>query len=420
MGLSARKKQKGPSAPAPAPSAPPQRRIALLICNGTCEGLPDLDGPARDAERLAAVLADPEVCRFDVRTLVDRGLLEVRREIARVSAEAGEGDTLLLYYSGRGHMDETGGALHLLVADSDMDFVGATTLDADFVLSQLRRSPCRKIVLLVDAPSAGAFFHHNRGIPSGLYAITSCGADEQCADTPEGGAFTLALCEGLQRAAADRDGDGQVTIDDLHAFVKRWLRDEGNRQKWAPSSEGGPAWEGTPQKWEWNVPEPIFLASAPRPVFLSYAREDSAAADALARELEREGFAVWIDREGITSGNWKDRVTHGMGGARALVMLLTPHSLASVPVRKELTFAETKRVPIIPVELGDTPSADLEDWFVLDHGDLHRHALGTPCDPARVRKLADAIRQVRPPQPGVSAPPGALPSPLAPPPVPAR
>ena len=384
-------KRAKPAQAAPPAAEPKPKRIALLICNGSLPTTPAtrLPGPAKDADHLSAALADAEVCRFHVQTLLDQGLLEIRYQIARVCAEAGENDTLLIYYSGSG-LTGADGTLCLLVGDSRGDFPDATGLDADFILSQLRRSRCRKIVLLIDGCHSGAFFANNRGIPNGLYAITSCAADEMCADTPDGGAFTLALCAGIRYGAADSDGDGRVTIDDLHDFAQRWLRERG--------------FMGSPQKWVWNVPEPIYVASVPRPVFLSYAREDMAAADQLLQALEAEGISVWIDRDGIQSGSWKERVTDGLNQSRALVVLLTPNSLASGAVRKELAFAAKKQVPIIPVLVGELADESLPDWYTLDYDELHRHALGDEYA-ACVKKLATAIRKLKRPTAHAAAAP---------------
>lgn len=359
------------------------RRLALVICNGSFEKIPEfqLAGPAEDARQVTAVLADSETCQFSVRLLLDRGLLEVRREIARICRDAGREDTVLIYYSGNGMLDENG-SLSLAVVDVDKEFVDATALDADFIISQLRRSKCRKTVLLIDCCYAGAFFNNNRGVPDGLYAITSCGADQMCADTPQGGAFSLALCAGLSGAAADADGDGRVSIDELHEFVRARLQADNSFLM-------------TPQKWVWNVPEPIYIAKVPRHVFISYAREDAAAADRIAKALEERGLAVWIDREGILSGSWKDRVMHGLKGARAVVMLMSSHSFESGPVKKELAFAAGKGVPIIPVMLRDMPDDALPDWFTLDYGELHRHLLTTARFKAGADKLALAIGKLR-------------------------
>jgi hypothetical protein len=360
------------------------RRLALLICNGSFKNIPNygLPGPAKDAERLEAVLSDADTCRFSVSKLLDAGLLEVRHEIARICADASEEDTLLIYYSGNG-LAGSDGSLYLLVNDSNAEYPEATALDAEFVLSRLRNSKCRKIILMVDACYAGAFFNHNRGIPNGFYAITSCGADEICNDTPEGGAFSLALCAGLRNGEADRDGDGLVSIDELHEYVKRTLRAQG--------------YESTPQKWVWNVPEPIFVTAVPRHVFLSYAREDKVEVDRLAQALQAEGLSVWIDRKGIKEGNWKERVTNGLNRARAVVVLLSPSSFASIPVRKELAFADNKKVPIIPLQLGEIPDEIVPDWFTLDYYELHRHIINAEEYDDGVKELVSAICNIRKP-----------------------
>jgi len=168
---------------------------------------------------------------------------------------------------------------------------------------------------------------------------------------------------------------------DLHEFAKRWLHDRG--------------YQWSPQKWVWNVPEPIYIASVPRPVFLSYAREDMAAADQILQALERDAIPVWIDREGIQSGSWKERVTEGLNRSRALVVLLTAHSLGSDAVRKEMAFAARKGLPIIPVMLSEISDASLPDWYTLDYDELHRHLLPTEGFSAAAQKLAAAIRKTR-------------------------
>lgn len=377
--------------------AAPARRVALVVCNGSFAKIAwSLPGPAKDAALLERVLADPAVGGFEVTPLVDQGLLDVRREIARVCAQAGPQDTVLIYYSGNGFKG-TDGDFYLTVADSEPDFVEATGIEAEYVLSNLRRSKSRKNVLVVDACHAGAFFDRNRGIPDGLYAITSCGADEACGDTPDGGMFTQALVEGLRTAAADADGDGLVSIDELHGFVKRRLAERD-----AP---------GTPLKWVWNVRDPIYLTQVPKHVFLSYAREDLAAVEELKAALQAEGLAVWIDREGIKSGSWKERVTEGLNRARALVLWATPDAFSSTAVRKELAFAATKGVPIIPVAPGPVLEDALPDWYMLDYGELHRHELDPEQLAEGARGLAAAIRSAGaamrgPAQPVVRRPSG--------------
>lgn len=374
-------KKAGRPARAAAETEAVPRRLALLICNGTFPKIANfqLTGPAKDAKRLREVLSDPELCGFEVSVLVDRGLLEVRREVARLCAAAGPGDTLLIYYSGLG-LEASDGTFSLIVADSENDFLEATALDAEFILSRLRRSKCRRIVLLIDANHAGAFFSQNRGVPNGLYAVTSCGVGEMCADTPDGGAFTIALCAGLRGGAADTDQDGSVSIDELHEWTKQWLADN--------------CYYGV-QKWVWNVQEAIPIARAARPVFLSYAHEDEEAAGKLKEALQGQGLSVWIDQKDVQSGSWKDRVIDGLKRSRAFVVLLTTASLGSEAVRKELALATSENVPVIPVLPVEIPEKSFPAWYRFDYGELHRHPLPADRYQDAVAKLASAIRALR-------------------------
>ncbi len=361
------------------------KRLALLICNvmyPKIAGYHDIVGAAQDADRVEEILSDSESCRFTVCALIDGGLLEVRRAIERICREATERDTLLIYFSA-GSRTGNDDSLYLLVNDSEGDLLNATALDTEFVLSQLRATRCRKIVLIADTCYSGAFFNNNRGIPNGLCALTSCGATENSLDTPAGGPFSIALCDGLRSQAADQDGDGMVSVDELYEFIKARLQADGS-----PTS---------PQKWVWNLPEPIYVTNVPRHVFLSYSRKDCEQALKLKAAMEAEGITVWIDLEGMLSGDWQNRVTESLNRSRAVVVLLTRNSLKSEsPVRKELAFAASKKVPIIPVHVGALRVRSLPSWFEFAYGGVHRHKLEAESYGADVKKLVFAIRRLRP------------------------
>jgi hypothetical protein len=273
------------------------------------------------------------------------------------------------------------GNLYMPVADTEKAFPEATALEADFVLSRLRHGACRRVVLLVDGCNAGAFFANNRGIPDGLFAITACDAQQFTRDTPEGGQFTRALIEGLQRAETDRDGDGRISVEELHDYVKAQYEKHGV--------------EALPQKWAWNVREPIYLAFAAPRVFLSYCREDVAQAKEVRAELEQAGFSVWLDLEGVESGDWKERVTSGLSRARAVVFLMSAQSLQREAVRKELAFAAEEGVPIIPLVLQKIEKREMPNWYNFDFATIHRHELPGSDRGAVMDGLARAIRTAR-------------------------
>jgi hypothetical protein len=362
------------------------RRRALVICNGTFDD-PDMqrvNGVMRDHAEVARVLGGCDA-GFDVTALLDRGLVDIRRAIAEICASSEPDDLLLLYYSGTSRRDAEG-YLYLGARDSRAQYPSATMLEAEFVLREFCRSPARHTVFLLDTCYAAAFFTHNRGVPNGLYAITACGVDEKTPDSDDGGVFTRAVLAGLESSDADLDGDGLISIDELHEHVRKEL--------------GRGTCTARPQKWTWNVREPIYLATAPPRVFLSYCREDVALAELVKGELESRGLSVWIDLEGVRSGDWKDRVTSGLGKARALVVLLTPTSLRSIAVRKELGFAAVKDVPLMPISMAALSKKELPDWYLFDYGTVHRRVIGDATRAADFDELASAIRSIRKPPRG--------------------
>jgi uncharacterized caspase-like protein len=87
------------------------RRLGLIIGN---QGYDDpllraLVAPSLDVELLARVLRDETVGQFDeVEVLVDAPERDLRRAIARFCANRTADDTLVLFFSGHGILDEEG------------------------------------------------------------------------------------------------------------------------------------------------------------------------------------------------------------------------------------------------------------------------------------------------------------------------
>ena len=192
----------------------------------------------------------------------------------------------------------------------------------------------------MDGCHSGAFFAYNRGIPDGFCAIMSCGPDEFCYSDSEGGFFTRLLVEGLRGAAADINGDGVVTTDELFRYV-------------LPRSQKLQA-PVTPQLWSWNLPEPIPLVRIRQRLFLSYLRANAATADSLVKRLEDEGYGVWIDRSDIGGGTkWRGEIEKALSESAAMILILSKSALESDEIYKEVAHA---------VELGCTPMTSEEAY----------------------------------------------------------
>ena len=105
-------------------------------------------------------------------------------------------------------------------------------------------------------------------------------------------------------------------------------------------------------------------------VFISYAREDRDRARELAVQLEGRGWTVWWDRKLVAGQNFDEVLTGELKAARSVVVLWSHHSIESVWVKNEATFADRRGVLIptrianvdlpMPFQLKET--VDLSRW----------------------------------------------------------
>ena len=98
--------------------------------------------------------------------------------------------------------------------------------------------------------------------------------------------------------------------------------------------------------------------------FFCYSRSDSDFALRLAQDLRDEGVEIWIDQLDIPAGAaWDRTIEQAISSCGRLLVVLSPHSVASENVMDEVSFA-------------------------LDQGDLVIPVLLSACDvPLRIRRL---------------------------------
>jgi len=75
-------------------------------------------------------------------------------------------------------------------------------------------------------------------------------------------------------------------------------------------------------------------------VFLSYAPSDEAFAKALSAQLSRRGLSVWSAGDEVLPGDnvWL-RIGEALKNSRAMVVLVSPDSMRSENVRREIEYA---------------------------------------------------------------------------------
>ncbi|MBI3158273.1 MAG: toll/interleukin-1 receptor domain-containing protein [Chloroflexi bacterium] len=97
------------------------------------------------------------------------------------------------------------------------------------------------------------------------------------------------------------------------------------------------------------------LAASPprhgqRFIFMSYSHRDERFAVPLARGLMDKGIHIWIDQKEIIAGeDWTEEMKVGLSQTDALLVVLSPRSMASRYVMQEVAAAQGSGKPVFPV-----------------------------------------------------------------------
>ncbi|HVG87674.1 MAG TPA: toll/interleukin-1 receptor domain-containing protein, partial [Gaiellales bacterium] len=85
-------------------------------------------------------------------------------------------------------------------------------------------------------------------------------------------------------------------------------------------------------------------------LFFSYSRSDAEVVHRLRQDLERAGHEIWLDRDDIPGGAaWRRSIGEGIAGADVVLVVVTPASVVSPNVERELTVADEQVKPLLPV-----------------------------------------------------------------------
>jgi beta-lactam-binding protein with PASTA domain len=220
-----------------------QRRALLLACADFSDPhLPTLRSPGRDAEALKEVLSDPTGPRYEVTSEVNCTAQEAQVAIESFFSQARPDDVHLLYFSCRGIQDPRGD-LFFAFTDTRRELPGSTAVSAEWVRARMQASRSRTTIVLIDCCFSGAFLRGMRSrsgtdanvsalvrdLPegTGVAVITASGetefsledASDRIAAAVKPSYFTEAVVTGIGTGAADRSGNGRITVDDLYDYV---------------------------------------------------------------------------------------------------------------------------------------------------------------------------------------------------------
>ena len=288
------------------------RKLALIIGNSQYEdaGLARLAAPDVDVRALAEILETPGIGAFDeVIPLLNEGLATVRKAIARFFDAKHRDDLLLLYFSGHGVRDEQG-HLYLAVRDTERAVLAGTAIEASYVTTRMDRSASKRLVLVLDCCHSGAFGLGTKsaqgsrvgtasafeGTGRGRVVLTATDSTQyawegdQVIGDVENSLFTHYLIEGLRSGAADRDEDGQITIDEIYDYVYEHVLNDTPKQ--------------TPGKWAFGQQGEIVIAQNPG---VTVARLPPEVDEALKSTLPSVRFQVLTDLFSIVRSRHEGR-----------------------------------------------------------------------------------------------------------------
>jgi WD40 repeat protein len=245
------------------------RRLALLIATSDYSdpALRQLRAPGRDASDLAEVLADSQIGRFAVQTLINARCGELQETIEEFCADRRLDDQLLIYLSCHGVLDDRG-RLYYAATDTRRQRTAATAVAAAWLNERLEDCRARSQIVLLDCCHSGAFASGAKGQrdlaleqrfrPEGrgrVVLTASRGTEysfegDQLSGVGVQSVFTQAIVDGLRSGDADRDKDGLITVTDIYHHVYERVRAAEPRQ--------------TPELWTYGAEGDVLLAYSVR------------------------------------------------------------------------------------------------------------------------------------------------------------
>ena len=125
-------------------------------------------------------------------------------------------------------------------------------------------------------------------------------------------------------------------------------------------------------------------------IFVSYSRKDRGFVDDLVRDLSKKGLSCWVDREDISAGrSWRSEIGEAIRQCDGFLIVLSPASVASENVKRELAFAESHGRRIIPLRY---QSCTLPAEIELTLGNLQRIDFVEPIYEEAVARLVQSLK----------------------------
>ena len=115
------------------------------------------------------------------------------------------------------------------------------------------------------------------------------------------------------------------------------------------------------------------ISFMPADVFISYSSNDQDKVVKLADKLRSSGVSIWVDESGIGAATlWSKEIAGAIKGCKVLVLMVTPNSVTSKNVVKEVSLAAEQNKQILPVILEPTQIPEALEYHLagIQHLDV--------------------------------------------------
>ena len=112
----------------------------------------------------------------------------------------------------------------------------------------------------------------------------------------------------------------------------------------------------------------------PADVFISYSSNDQDRVVKIAEKLRSAGVSIWLDESGIGAATlWSKEIAGAIKGCKVLVLMVTPNSVQSKNVVKEVSLAAEQNKQILPVILEPTQIPEALEYHLagIQHLDVN-------------------------------------------------
>lgn len=237
-----------------------ENRYAILIANSTFPDEPrftPLRCPEKDADELEKVLRSEQSNFAEVVVLKNQPYWVILKTISQTLRRGGKDDLFLIYYSGHGKLDIKGN-LYLATADTMIDDLLVTAIEATKILEIPQEHFKKKTVLILDCCYSGAIERRFKNDAAGMlettfksdsdeisrindklkkvnrsqgtYVLTASTSNQQAVEKEgdELSLFTKHIIEGI--STGDASKEGEITMSSLYEYVRNKVADEGHQE----------------------------------------------------------------------------------------------------------------------------------------------------------------------------------------------